>query len=205
MDTDIPIAAGGRDLLPSEHHRPGRAAPPAARGASPPIRAPDAETAVSVLYRAHAVGLIRLAVVMIADRPAAEDIVQEAFCGLFRRWGRLADPGKALTYVRSSVLNGCRTEIRRRISQDRHAARAGRPAASAASAEYEALLGEEHREVVAALRLLPRRQHEALVLRFFLDLSEPEIAAVMSVSQGTVKSTTSRALGALSRLLEEKR
>ena len=72
---------------------------------------------MTALYQAHALGLIRLAVVMLGDRPAAEDVVQEAFCGLYRRWHSLADTGKALAYVRSSVINGCRTVLRRRLRQ----------------------------------------------------------------------------------------
>jgi RNA polymerase sigma factor (sigma-70 family) len=134
-------------------------------------------------------------------------VVQEAFCALYRRWDHLADTGKALSYVRSSILNGCRSELRRRIRSARRpdpdALAAGAP--GAASAEAMALIGEEHREVLAALRRLPRRQREALVLKFYLDLPEPEIAASMGVSQGTVKSTTSRALDALARLLEGER
>jgi len=180
---------------------PGQAT--AAAGTGPaPIRAAEARTAVTALYQVHAVGLIRLAVVMIGDRQAAEDVVQEAFCGLFRRWAHLADKDKALSYVRSCALNGCRSELRRRIRNERRASRDTAPA-DAESAEYAALVGEEHREVLAALRRLPRRQREALVLRFYLDLSEPEIAAAMGISPGTVKSTTSRALAALSRLLGE--
>jgi RNA polymerase sigma-70 factor (sigma-E family) len=177
----------------------------AGAGARPPrLLTGEAETAVTGLYQVHAVGLIRLAVVMLGERPAAEDVVQEAFCALYRRWDHLADTGKALSYVRSSILNGCRSELRRRIrSERRPAPDAG--AAGAASAEAMALIGEEHREVLAALRRLPRRQREALVLKFYLDLPEPEIAASMGVSQGTVKSTTSRALHALARLLEGER
>jgi RNA polymerase sigma-70 factor (sigma-E family) len=166
------------------------------------LRAADPQTAVTALYQAHAVGLIRLAVVMLGDRGAAEDVVQEAFCALYRRWHHLTDTGKALTYVRSSILNGCRSELRRRVrSERRPVPDAG--AGEAASAEVMALVGEEHRAVLAALRRLPRRQREALVLKFYLDLPRPEIAAAMGVTQGTVKSTTSRALGALARLLEE--
>src|SRR6516165_10234858 len=70
--------------------------------------------ALTALYRAHALSLIRLAYVMLGDRAAAEDVVQDAFLGLYRRWDRLTDPGSALSYVRSSVLNGCRTALRRR-------------------------------------------------------------------------------------------
>ena len=77
-----------------------------------PVSAPA--EAVTALYQAHALGLIRLAVVMLGDRPAAEDVVQEAFCGLYRRWHTLLDTTKALSYVRSSVINGCRGSRRRR-------------------------------------------------------------------------------------------
>jgi RNA polymerase sigma-70 factor (sigma-E family) len=162
----------------------------------------DVDAAVTALYQVHAVGLIRLAVVMLGDRQAAEDVVQDAFCGLYRRWQYLDDTAKALGYVRSATLNGCRSALRIRIRSER------RPQAppvvpASASAEYAVLLGEEHREVLAALRRLPSRQREALVLKFYLDLSEPQIAASMGISQGTVKSTTSRALAALGRQLRE--
>jgi DNA-directed RNA polymerase specialized sigma24 family protein len=75
---------------------------------------PDARRAVTALYQAQALGLIRLAVVMLGDRAAAEDVVQDAFCGLYRRWHALSDTDNALSYVRSSVINGCRSALRRR-------------------------------------------------------------------------------------------
>jgi RNA polymerase sigma-70 factor (sigma-E family) len=154
---------------------------------------------VTAVYQAHAVGLIRLAIVMLGDRVAAEDVVQEAFLGLYRHWDRLADPGKALTYVRSAVLNRCRNALR-----DRHRDRGRRVAfLSVESAEATVLVGEEHQLVLAAIRSLPDRQREALVLRFYLDLSEDETARAMGISKGTVKSATSRAVGALGRMLKE--
>ena len=207
MNAETTDEAGKRDLLVAgrSFRHPMRAATAETSSAgAPQARTGDARSAVTALYQMHAVGLIRLAVVMIGDRPAAEDVVQEAFCGLFRRWAHLADKEKALSYVRSATLNGCRSELRRRIRTERRAVRDA-VAESAESAEYAALAGEEHREVLTALRWLPRRQREALVLRFYLDLSEPEVAAAMDISQGTVKSTTSRALAALGRLLEETR
>jgi len=167
--------------------------------AGPHDRQAEARDAVTSLYQVHAVGLIRLGVIMLGDRAAAEDVVQEAFCGLFRHWDRLQDPAKAVPYLRSSVLNGCRSALRRR----RTPRRAGAAEYTAESAEQLALLGEEHRQVLAALRHLPARQREALVLRFYGELGEPEIATVMGISQGTVKSTTSRALAALGRLVKE--
>ena len=159
----------------------------------------EARSAVTALYKAHALGLIRLAVVMLGDRPAAEDVVQEAFCGLYRRWHALADTSNALSYVRSSVINGCRTALRRRVRQLTGPA-GDRPEESAESA---ALISEEHRQVLPAIRRLPSRQQEVLVLRYYLDLDEAEIAASMRISRGTVKSTASRGLAALGRLLGE--
>jgi RNA polymerase sigma-70 factor (sigma-E family) len=176
----------------------------AASGPTRPGGGTHAETAVTALYQAHAVGLIRLAVVMLGDRSAAEDVVQEAFAGLFRRWNHLSGADRALGYVRASVLNGCRSRLRARVRDERVAA-ASTAMLAAASAEQAVLIGEEHAEVLAALRRLPDRQREALVLRYYLDLSESEMAAWMGIGRGTVKSTTSRALAALGRLLEEDR
>ena len=158
----------------------------------------DAQAAVAALYRAHAVGLIRLAYVMLGDRPAAEDVVQDAFCGLYLRWDRLADPSGALAYVRSSVLNGCRTALRRRALG--HRVTVYQPPAG--SAEAAVLSREERQEVMRAVRRLPDRQREALVLRFYLDLPDPEIARVMGIRPGTVRSAIHRALQALGHLLE---
>jgi len=159
----------------------------------------DAAAGVTALYQAHAVGLIRLAIVMLGERTAAEDVVQDAFLGLYRHWRRLSDPAKALSYVRSSVLNGCRTVLRARSRP-----RPVEPVPLAGqSAESAALVSEEHQAVLAAIRALPGRQREALVLRYYADLSEAETARAMGVSRGTVKSTTSRAVAALARMLQE--
>jgi RNA polymerase sigma-70 factor (sigma-E family) len=156
-----------------------------------------AERQVTALYQAHALSLGRLALVMLGDAAAAEDVVQDAFLGLFRRWGSLADAGAAPAYLRASVLNGCRTAIRRR---SRPGVPAGRPGESA---EASVLLGEEHRAVLAAIRRLPARQREALVLRYYLDLTEGQAAEAMRISRGAVKSATSRAVSAVGRMLRE--
>ena len=154
--------------------------------------------AVTALYREHALGLIRLANLMLGSRPAAEDVVQDAFCALYRRWQHLSDPAKALPYLRSCVLNGCRTALRR-SGRDRGAIH--QP--PVVSAESDVLSREERREVLDALRGLPDRQREALVLRFYLDLSDAEIARDMGISRGTVRSTTHRGLAALGITLKE--
>src|ERR1700722_8604979 len=157
----------------------------------------DATAGVTALYQAHAVGLIRLAIVMLGDRGAAEDVVQDAFLGLYRHWDRLPDPGDALTYVPSAGVHP-RPHGRR----ERHDRQGPGPMASE-SAEAVALIGEEHQQVLAAIRALPDRRREALVLRFYLDLSEEETARAMGVSRGAVKSATSRAVAALGRKLME--
>ena len=170
---------------------------------APPLPAgtPDGTPAgqVTALYQAYATGLVRLAMLMLADQQAAEDVVQDAFLGLYRRWGTLTDQGKALTYVRSSVLNGSRTVLRKRSR--RLPPSYAEP--DAESAEALALLGEEHREVLAALRRLPARQREAVVLRHCLGLSEDETAQAMRISKGTVKSASSRGIASLARILKE--
>jgi RNA polymerase sigma-70 factor (sigma-E family) len=158
-----------------------------------------AETGVTALYQAHALGLIRLAHIMLGDRPAAEDVVQEAFCGLYRRWPHLSDPGRALPYLRASVLNGCRS-LQRRRAGPRAEPPGGQPVASA---EAAVITGEERREMMRALRRLPARQREALVLRYYLDLSAEEIATTMGIGPSSVRSATHRALASLGRMLKE--
>jgi RNA polymerase sigma factor (sigma-70 family) len=179
-----------------------------------------AASAVTALYQQQAVGLIRLAMIMLGDRAAAEDVVQDAFFGLYRNWFRLGDPANALVYTRSSVLNGCRNALRTRTRRDQrdHAAgvgtaldlavgqsSAGTPSGrlAAQSAESQVLLTEEARRMIAAIRKLPDRQREAIVLRFYLDMSAEEAAHAMGISRGTVKSTTSRAVAALGRMIEK--
>ena len=160
---------------------------------------------MAALYEAYAVGLIRLGFVILGDRGAAEDVVQDAFAGLYRNWDRLEDPANALTYVRSSVLNGCRSAFRARARRDQGdraaAARDARPAFD--STEAAVLLSEEHQQVIAAVRNLAGRQREALMLRFYLGLSTEETARVMGISTGTVKSALSRAIAAVGRTLKE--
>jgi RNA polymerase sigma-70 factor (sigma-E family) len=161
---------------------------------------PGARERVTELYQSHALGLVRLAVLMVGDQPTAEDVVQDAFLGLYRRWPTLTDQDKALGYVRSSVLNGCRMVHRAKFDRGKITLDAPE---DIESAEATALIGEANREVLAALRRLPTRQREAVVLRYFLDMSEAQAAEAMRVSRGTVKSATSRGIAALARLLKE--
>jgi RNA polymerase sigma-70 factor (sigma-E family) len=149
---------------------------------------------VDELYRAQAVGMIRLALLLTGDRATAEDVVQDAFLGLYRRWPSLADPGSAVSYLRTSVVNGCRS-----VHRSRRIAWLRRPPHDPPvwSAEAAAIDGEDRREVLAAVAGLPSRQREILALRFYLDMSDSEIAATLKISRGTVSSTVSRALATL--------
>lgn len=160
---------------------------------------------IDSLYRSHAVGLIRLALLLVGDRTTAEDVVQDSFLGLFRGWSRLRDPEHALGYLRTSVVNGCRSVQRaRRTSWLRGPAAEPRERHEPPvwSAEAAAIAGESQREVLAAVARLPRRQREILALRYYGELSDSEIASVLRVSRGTVSSTASRGLAALARQLE---
>ena len=173
---------------------------PAIGGPAP--RADSAERAVTELYAAHALGMIRLAHIMLGDQQSAEDVVQEAFCGLYRRWSSLSDPGSAVHYVRSAVLNGCRSVLRRRISSQASRGLLGEQPV-VLSAESAVLTSEERHAVMAAVRRLPSRQREALVLRYYLDLSAEEAGATMGISPSSVRSAITRGLASLGRLLQE--
>jgi RNA polymerase sigma-70 factor (sigma-E family) len=159
----------------------------------------DADEAVTALYAAHYRSLVRLGALLLRDVGAAEEVVQDSFVAMHGSWRRLRDPDKALSYLRQSVVNRARSALRhRKVAQRRRP----RPMPDEPSAEYGALAALEHQSVLEALRRLPARQREALVLRYYLDLSEAEIAATMQVSRGAVKSHTSRGMAALRQLLE---
>ena len=164
----------------------------------------DARQRVTALFEAHALGLVKLAKVMLGDQSIAEDVVQDAFVGMYRKWSSLQDKDKALGYLRMIVLNGCRTAHRNRTRRDRALLLVpGAGAGGVVSAEESALVGEANREALAALRALPARQREAVVLRHYLGLTEEEAAHVMKIARGTVKSATSRGLSTLARILKE--
>ena len=177
----------------------------------PPGASLDAR-AIAALFRDHHAELVRLALFMVGDLPTAEDVVQDVYASLHRRsraqgraQGRAETVEAPLPYVRAAVLNGCRSALRRRGIARRAGLthRAAHRYETLASAESEVILSEDRRQVLAALGRLPRRRREVLVLRYYLSLSEAEIAAVLGISAGTVKSTAARALAALARDLGE--
>ncbi|MBL1093479.1 SigE family RNA polymerase sigma factor [Streptomyces sp. 9-7] len=169
----------------------------------PPAPAPppsDAPPTISELYHAQRLAMVRLAVLLVDDRATAEDVVQDAFTALYKRHGeRLTDVDNALAYLRTAVVNAARSVLRRRRT-----ARDYTPPheADAPSAEERIVLDEEHREVFAALSGLTARRREVLVLRYWGDLTEAQIADTLGISRGAVKSIASRALDSLEKILE---
>ncbi len=160
----------------------------------------SADRAVTELYSLHYRALVRLAALLVRDTPTAEEVVQDAFIAMHGGWQRLRDTEKALAYLRQAVVNRSRSVLRHRTVIDKNLQKAP---PDMPSAEHGALVLLERHAVVAALRGLPGRQREALVLRYYADLSEAEIATAMGISRGAVKSHTSRGMAALRAALEQ--
>lgn len=160
----------------------------------------DAAGPVTALFREHHLELVRLALLMVGDLATAEDVVQDVFERLHGHWQGLHDPASSLAYARSSVLNGCRSVHRRAAVARKHAARLAQPQDGGADPTDAAA---DRGELAGALRGLPRRQREVLVLRYYLDLDAAEIAAMLRIGQSAVRSTTARGLAALARMLGE--
>jgi RNA polymerase sigma-70 factor (sigma-E family) len=163
-------------------------------------RAWSADLAVTELYSVQYKALVRLAAMLVRDTSTAEEVVQEAFIAMHDGWHRLKDAEKALAYLRQAVVNRSRSVLRHRMVVEKNAPK---PAPDMPSAEHGAMALLERSAVIAALRGLPERQREAIVLRYYADLSEAEIAAAMRISRGAVKSHTARAMAALKAVLEQ--
>jgi RNA polymerase sigma-70 factor (sigma-E family) len=158
-----------------------------------------ADEAVTELYATHYRSLVRLAALLVRDTGIAEEVVQDSFVAMHGAWRRLRDSEKALSYLRQSVVNRSRSVLRHRTVVERNAPKS---APDEPSAEHGAIALLERSAVIAALRTLPPRQREALVLRFYADMSEAQIADAMCISKGAVKSHTARAMQALRTVLE---
>jgi len=159
----------------------------------------NADLAVTELYSLHYRTLVRLAALLVRDTPTAEEVVQDAFVAMHDAWQRLRDAENALAYLRQAVVNRSRSVLRHRTVVDRNLVKAP---PDMPSAEHGAMISLERSAVIAALRGLPVRQREAIVLRYYADLSEAEIAAAMGISRGAVKSHTARGMTALRSTLE---
>ncbi len=158
----------------------------------------DADGAVEELYAAHYRSLVRLAVLLVRDRETAEEVVQDAFVAMHGRWRRLAEPDQALAYLRQTVVNRARSVLRHRGVRARHV-----PPVDRDRVEDGAVAAERRAVVLDAMRSLSQRQREVLALRYYLDLSEAEIAQTLGISQGAVKTHAARGVTALRSLMED--
>ena len=156
--------------------------------------AEPADEALADLYRLHSRWLLGLVETLVGDRATAEDVVQEAFVRMHRAWPRLRDHDRAVGYLRTTALNVARSGFRRRMVAFRHRQP---PERDAVGADEGVVLRDEQRQLIDALRTLPGRQRECLVLRFYGELSETEIATTLGISNNSVKTHTRRGLTAL--------
>lgn len=148
---------------------------------------------LEAIFVAHRSMLVRLAVMLVDDLATAEDVVQDAFAGLVKNQARLRSADKVEGYLRVGVVNNAHGVLRRRgtARRFRHSIASEQ---TAPGADLDALLAEEYREVFAAVRSLPPRQREVIVLRYWTGLSEAQIATTLGISAGGVKSQASRAM-----------
>jgi RNA polymerase sigma-70 factor (sigma-E family) len=158
--------------------------------------------ALAEAHRDHYRSLVKLASLLIDDRTTCEEVVQDAFVSVFRSTARLRDESKLPAYLRSAVLNGARSHLRKRHVRTRLRLV---PDDDTPSAESSAMIADDHRAVIEGLRHLSDRQRDVLVLRFYLDLSEAEIAETLGIAGGTVKTHVRRGLESLARELEDRR
>jgi len=162
----------------------------------------DADALVADMYASEGRSLVRLARLFCDDRDAAEDLVQEAFIRLHRSAGSIRDLGRAPAFLRSIVINLARDHNRRGLMSLRHHNTRER-AQAPLEPDDRAVSGDETAAVLAALRTLPERQRGCLVLRYYQELSIPEIAAALGISKNSVKTHCRRGLAALEARLEE--
>lgn len=161
---------------------------------APAVVATDADDFVETMYREHGPGLVRMVRLFVDDRNAAEDLVQEAFIRLARSAHKIQDDRKAAAYLRSIVLNLARDHNRRGLVSLRHRLPLDD---RQATVEDQVVLAEEHQDVVDALRTLPRRQRDCLILRYYDELSIDDIAETLAISRNSVKTHLTRGMNAL--------
>ena len=157
---------------------------------------------IAGLFMAHQRRLVGLAFLLVDDIQTAEDVVQEAFAGLYLRWHQLRDPSAAAAYLNRAVMNGGRNQLRRRRRVGLRLARMTLQSEELASAEHTAVQHDEADRLWRALGSLPVRQRQVLVLRYYLNLSEADIARTLGVSRGSVKTRASRGLATLAQHME---
>ncbi|MFC8589681.1 SigE family RNA polymerase sigma factor [Streptomyces sp. NPDC057217] len=145
-------------------------------------------------YRAHYRSLLGLAALLLDDTASCEDVVQEAFIRVHSARKRVREPEKTLAYLRQTVVNLSRSALRRRILGLKLLSKPMPDMASAEEGAYDQL---EREDLIKAMRGLQRRQREVLVLRYFADMTEAQVAETLGISLGSVKAYGSRGMAAL--------
>lgn len=162
---------------------------------------PTRSAPVEEVFGRHYLQFVRLVWLLVDDRETAEDVVQDAFLKCQRRWDSVVDPAKIVAYVRAAVLNGSRSKLRQRKTRRSANAHLGTPMVAPDTADL-IVNREESRTVMTAIRRLPSRQREVVLLRYFEDLSIPEMADALGISSGAVKGSLFRAMVSLRTTLE---
>ncbi|MCL8013872.1 MULTISPECIES: SigE family RNA polymerase sigma factor [Streptomyces] len=193
----MPGAPGGMPVIaPMPAARPARI-PSQRDGADHAENAAAAGTTVDHLtetYRAHYRSLLGLAALLLDDTASCEDVVQEAFIRVHSARKRVRDPEKTLAYLRQTVVNLSRSALRRRILGLKLLSKPMPDMASAEEGAYDQL---ERDSLIRAMKGLQRRQREVLVLRYFADMTEAQVAETLGISLGSVKAYGSRGIAAL--------
>ncbi len=154
---------------------------------------------LAALYDEHYRALVKLASFYLDDRDSSEEVVQDAFVKLMTGRYRV-EAGKEGAYLRSIVLNGARSQLRKRRVRRLNAPKSP---GLVAAAEESGLAAAEREHLLGLIRALPRKQAEVLMLRYYLDLSEAEIAETLGIARGSVKSHAHRGLSKLKARIEE--
>jgi len=190
MTAGEPCAAG-----PRPRHGAGALPADAAVGPVPAGAQSDADQAITVIYGTEYRSLVQLAAVLVGDVAIAEEVVQDCFVAMYGAWSRLRDRDKALAYLRQRVISRSRSALRHGMVAD---GTAPKPQPGIVpSAEQGAITQPERSAVISAMHALSPRQREALMLRFYLDLSERQAASAMGISLGAANYHTARAKAAL--------
>lgn len=161
--------------------RPGRQTETSSGGLVLQGRGRDADREVTGLYLTHYRPLVRMAALLVQDLATAEEIVQDSFVAVHAAWRRRPDADHALSYLRRSVVDRSRSALQQHVVADKLAPD----------------LEVERSAFVSALWTLPTREREVVVLRYFADLPETQVASATGISAGAVKTHAARAMSSL--------
>jgi RNA polymerase sigma factor (sigma-70 family) len=180
---------------PRPPHGAGALPADAALGRVPAEAQSDAGQAITAIYGTEYRSLVRLAAALVGDVGIAEEVVQDSFVAMYGAWSRLRNRDKALAYLRRRVISRSRSALRQGMVADGNAP-AIKPG-NVPSAGQGALTQPERSAAISAMHALSPRQREALMLRFYLDLSKAQAASAMSISLGAANYHTARAKAAM--------